>query len=61
MDFCNDRRDTSESGLQRREKFSSLVKHLGKADIDSVTARTELLKVMNGGISEILKNIKPSE
>lgn len=61
MDFCSDRRDTSASGLQRREKFSSLIEHLGKAGIDTGTARTELLKVMNGEISELLKNIKPPE
>ena len=61
MDLCSDRRDTSESVLQRRNKFSSLIAHLGKAGIDTGTARTELLKVMNGEISDILKNIKPPE
>lgn len=59
MDFCSDRRDISEAGLQRRNKFESLIEHLANAGIDAETARTELLKVMNGEISDILKNIKP--
>ena len=57
MDFFSDRRDTSEKGAIRRNKFDELVVFLNKNGIDNDVARMELLKVLRGGKSEILSKI----
>lgn len=48
MDFFNDRRDTSERGLQRRRLFGELLAVLEEQGMARADARAELLKVMNG-------------
>lgn len=59
MDFFSDRRDTSEAGLRRREKFGELLQYLIQKGWDPAMARSELLKVLRGEKSELLK-IRPS-
>lgn len=59
MDFFSDRRDLSEAGLKRREKFAKLLDFLISSGLDKDVARTELLKVVHGERSEILKNFRP--
>ncbi len=57
MEECRDRRDTSEFGLRRREKFGQLLELLKSSGIDSVVARQELLNVMHGKNSEIIQSL----
>ena len=59
MDFFSDRRDMSDSGNMRRRKFDELLNHLINKGIESTIAREELLKVMHGEDSKILKQFKP--
>jgi len=57
MDFFGDRRDTSEQGIQRREKFSELHEMLIEKGIDRKTAKEELLKFMHGQESTLLQTL----
>jgi predicted nucleic acid-binding Zn-ribbon protein len=59
MDFFNDRRDPSEAGARRRQRFAELLTYLVGAGLDNAVARAELLKVMHGGTSEVLARVKP--
>jgi len=59
MDFFSDRRDLSANGLARREKFDALIKYLLEQGLEFEVARSELLKVLRGGKSEILKQFRP--
>jgi len=59
MDFFSDRRDVSQSGLARREKFGDLLDFLVENALDAEIARTELMKVVRGDKSEILAQYKP--
>jgi hypothetical protein len=59
MDAFGDRRDLSEAGAKRRQRFSELITYLVGTGLDGVVARTELLTVMHGGTSEILARLKP--
>lgn len=59
MDFFSNRRDFSEAGEKRREKFDELLNFLDENGIDRKTARTELIKVMQGEKSEVLSKIRP--
>lgn len=59
MDFFSERRDVSDKGLMRRRRFGELYEYLAAAGMDKAVARAELLKVMRGEPSEILKNIAP--
>jgi hypothetical protein len=59
MDFFSDRRDFSEGGARRRERFADLLDYLIGAGLDRPVARSELLVIMRGGKSEILAGIKP--
>lgn len=59
MDFFSERRDVSDKGLQRRQRFGELFDYLVANGMDKAIARTELLKVMRGEPSEVLKNIAP--
>ncbi len=59
MDFFSDRRDFSEAGIKRREKFDELLKFLNENGLDTKIARTELIKVMRGEKSEVLSKISP--
>lgn len=55
MDCFNDRRDFSEAGLRRRQRFGDLLVHLEGQGLDPAIARSELLKVLRGQGSEILR------
>jgi hypothetical protein len=59
MDFFSERRDFSAKGLQRRQRFGELFDYLAANGMDKAIARAELLKVMRGEPSEVLKNIAP--
>ncbi|WP_137937396.1 oxidoreductase [Chitinivorax sp. B] len=59
MDFFTDRRDVSESGLKRRARFQQLIEYLAGQGITSERARLELLRVLRGEKSEILRSIRP--
>ncbi len=60
MDFFSDRRDYSEAGLQRREKFEKLMEQLIAYGLSRDVARAELLKVLRGEMSEVLEKLKAS-
>ena len=57
MEECRDRRDTSEMGLRRRDKFGQLLELLKNSGMDARIAREELLRVMRGENSDILHNL----
>ena len=57
MDFFSDRRDTSRSGLKRRQVFGKLLAHLESRGMDNKTARDELLKLMRGDASEKIESL----
>ena len=59
MDFFRDRRDVSEAGLNRRKRFGELLEYLASQSLDREVARTELLKVLRGEGSPLLRNFKP--
>ncbi len=59
MEFCGDRRDFSEAGLKRRQRFDELLVFLESNGLDKTVAREELIKVMNGGKSDVLSAIEP--
>ncbi len=59
MDAFSDRRDFSERGFKRREKFEFMLDFLAEQGIDKLVAREELLKVMHGQKSIILSCIHP--
>lgn len=55
MDECRNRRDVSEAGRQRRERFGVLVEKLVANGIARPVARAELLKLLRGEPSTLLK------
>ncbi len=57
MEECQDRRDTSELGIRRREKFGQMLELLKSSGMETAVARQELLKVMHGENSEVLKDL----
>ncbi len=59
MDFFSERRDVSDKGLLRRKRFGELHEYLVANGVDKALAHGELLKVMRGGSSDLLKNIAP--
>ena len=59
MDFFSDRRDVSQAGLARRKKFGDILDYLVEQGLEHAIARDELIKVVRGEQSEILKNFKP--
>ncbi|MBI5451000.1 MAG: oxidoreductase [Gammaproteobacteria bacterium] len=59
MEFFGDRRDLSEKGLQRRQKFEEIMDFLDKNGLDRQVARAELLKVMRGEKSDTLSKMIP--
>ena len=59
MDFFSSRRDLSEKGLARRKKFGEMLDYLESQGLEFEIARVELIKVLRGENSEILKNFKP--
>jgi transcriptional regulator NrdR family protein len=60
MNSFNSRRDQSETGLKRRKKFGELLEKLTKAGYTVDVARDELLKIMRGEESILLKKTKKS-
>lgn len=58
MDTFSDRRDDSAAGLKRRQKFSQLHEYLVDQGMQQEVAREELLKVLSGQGSELLKEYK---
>ncbi len=59
MEFFGDRRDFSEAGLKRRERFEQLLVFLEANGLEKELARDELKKVMRGEKSEVLSSIGP--
>jgi hypothetical protein len=59
MDFFGDRRDVSPAGLLRRQRFGELIAYLGCHGVEAALARGELIKVMRGGQSEVLRRVRP--
>ena len=57
MDFFADRRDSSPSGLKRREVFGKMLSHLQTRGLDHETARLELLKLMRGDASKEIESL----
>lgn len=55
--FC-DRRDTSEAGIRRRQHFGRMLDKLVSLGIDRNEARTELLKLMHGQQSAVIKGLR---
>lgn len=55
MEEFKDRRDTSPNGLLRRNKFGLLLDRLKEAGFETNIARQELLKIVHGKDSELLK------
>ncbi|MCC4114211.1 oxidoreductase [Aromatoleum toluclasticum] len=55
MDCFRDRRDTSEAGLRRRARFGELIEILVAQGLERERAHAELLKVLRGEPSAILK------
>jgi hypothetical protein len=55
MELFGDRRDMSETGIRRREKFRELLDLLTAEGMDQELARTELLKVLRGETSVLLR------
>ncbi len=59
MDVFNNRRDISENGIKRRNNFDRLMEMIQKQyKLDPDTARNELLNIMRGESSHIIKNIQ---
>ena len=60
LDFFNDRRDLSDNGLARRARFGELLAYLASRGIPQHQARLEILKVLQGDISQVLSNLPPN-
>jgi hypothetical protein len=59
MDVFNNRRDTSEKGLKRREKFDQVLSKLVSKGLDRDQAKAELLKYIKTGDSQFIdKHLK---
>jgi hypothetical protein len=57
MDFFSDRRETSPSGLKRRQVFGKMLTHLESRGMDKPIARRELLKLMRGDASKEIESL----
>lgn len=57
MDVCVSRRDESEAGQRRREKFDRMLDLLVERGVEREMARAELRKVVNGGKSALLEQV----
>lgn len=57
MDAFSDRRDTSASGLKRRELFGKLMDMLTQKGVDMARARAELLNFIKGRPSALLEKM----
>jgi len=61
MESFSDRRDTSQQGETRRQRFSELMLYLQSRGLSASVARHELTEVMDGRASEVLTQIRPPE
>lgn len=59
IDFFADRRDRSPQAVARRARFSELLDYLEQRGLERLNARDELLKVMRGIPSPLLRGIAP--
>lgn len=59
MDSFSDRRDTTQQGEARRQRFNELMAYLQSRGLTASVARHELLEVMHGKPSKILTKIRP--
>ena len=59
MDAFCDRRNPTPEGVRRRARFGELLDYLVTRGMDRPTARDELLKVMRGEPSPLLRNLPP--
>jgi hypothetical protein len=59
MEFFGNRRDDSEKGGERRHHFRQLQDYLVTRGVDAQLARQEILKVLQGGESELLSHLQP--
>lgn len=57
MDFCQDRRDSSASGLKKRKLFDELLEKLVQRGIPSTDAHEELLNLIHGRPCPILSKL----
>lgn len=57
LDSFRDRRDTSEAGQRRREKFGALISRLEEKGVPKEAARQELLKLVRGGNSALIEKV----
>lgn len=55
MDSFSDRRDNSEAGRKRRARFGELVESLAAKGLEREVARNELLKILRGDKSTMLR------
>lgn len=55
MDCFSDRRDSSPAGLARREKFGQILDMFVSRGLDRTLARVELLKILRGEPSALIK------
>lgn len=58
MDFFSDRRDLSQAGQARREKFGRLLDQLAAHGWGRQLARAELMKILRGEGSELIERLK---
>lgn len=58
MDCFSDRRDNSERGIKRRNRFAELIDSLVAKGVEREVARGELLKVLRGERSTILRPVE---
>ena len=61
LDFAQSRRDHSERGEQRRQKFDKMLAALVRHGIEQEVARQELRKVINGIKSEVIDTLLRSK
>ncbi len=57
MDEFNDRRDSTPQGQRRRELFERVLSQLEAKGLERRTARRELLAVLRGGHSPLLRGL----
>jgi len=57
MDCFNDRRDISAAGAKRRARFGELVESLVVRGLEREHARSELLKILRGEKSAVLRPV----
>ena len=57
MDSFNDRRDSTETGARRRQRFNEIQAYLVGQGVETEVARRELRKVARGQTSELLRGI----